>query len=344
MDTKLSAIVPNFNHGHSIGNTLRALVAQSVSPFEIVVVDDCSTDNSRDILMGLACEIPQLKLTFLDVNGGAINAMNTGLRLAKGDYVYFGAADDTVVPGLIETLLLLAHRHPTAAFASGEARVIDEDTGQESIRPPARPANTPSFFSPEETCAVFRKIDNWILTGAAIWRRDYLVAEGGFDPNLGAFADGFLVRKLAFKYGCCFTPYVGWNWHINSTGLSRSQAANVEKSNKALQDAIEAMGKDIAFPNWYLPLFERRWRFALGRLAVRETPINIDALKGITCVTSADRHLADLFSRFPLRVSRFLLMVWLTVRFQPMSLTRLARTNVARRFTRTSNIHSPSNV
>lgn len=85
-------------------------------------------------------------------------------------HVYFGAADDVVLPGLFAATLPLPRGAPGLAFACALAVVEDVDTGPRAFRPPAMPAFRPRTFSPTEVAGLFRRIDNWIPTDAAVPR------------------------------------------------------------------------------------------------------------------------------------------------------------------------------
>ena len=80
-------------------------------------------------------------------------------------------------------------------------------------------------------------------------------------------ADGYALRRLAFLHGCCFVPHTGLVWQVRASGLSRAQAADPTEALRALGVALERMRADPAFPSWYPAIFERRWHFALGRIA-----------------------------------------------------------------------------
>jgi glycosyltransferase involved in cell wall biosynthesis len=327
----ISAVIPNYNHGHLIHEAVAALARQVPAPDEIIVVDDASTDDSVSILGRLQKDIPNLRVVALAANGGAINALNRGLAESKGRYVYFGAADDVVLPGLFSAICEMLVRHPDAAFCSCECRVLERATGRVTYRPPIRPSGSAQFFSPEEVGAIHRSIDNWMLAGAALIRRDLVLAAGGFDPALGAFADGYLMRSLAFAHGCCFVPYTGLEWRVYAHGVSRGLAANPEASLRVLDKALEKMRDNPVFPAWYLPLFERRWRFSIARLAVLSTPINRPVLERVATFNAFNRAALALGCRLGGRAGRILLLSWLTARYRPMSVWGLVATWFARR-------------
>ena len=328
---RLSAILPNYNHGALIGTAIMALVAQVPPPDEILVVDDASTDDSLARLRAMASGIPALRVVALDINLGPIGALNRGLTEARGEYVYFGAADDRTLPGLFSHLLPLLEQNPSIAFASAEAIYADVEAGRMELRPPIRPADAPTVFSPAGVRALFQRMDNWILTGAAMIRRARLNEAGGFDPRLGALADGQVLRHLAFRYGAAFVPYIGLVWQISSGGASRSLASNPEKSLNVLDFALQRLRDDSVVPSWYPPLFECRWRFGLGRLAINAEPMNREVLKHVAARGAFGRAILGLAAAMGGRVGRVLALGWLVLRERPMNLWLLGCTAMQRR-------------
>lgn len=327
---RLSAVIPNYNHGKVIGEAIRALAAQVPAPDEILVVDDASQDDSLALLAGLAAEYPILRVIALQANGGAIAALNRGLMEARGDYVYFGAADDVTYPGLFAAMLGVLASHPQAAFACCEGAVQDLDTGTIGYRPPVRPAYAARFLSPEMVADSFRRIDNWILTGTAVVRRDLMIENSGFDPTFGAFADAYAMRRLALLHGCCFVPHLGMVWRINSKGLSRQQAGNPEASLAMLATALERMQADPAFPDWYPEVFARRWRFGVGRIAAEANPMNQKILTQVSARGPVGRAVLGAAAALGGRIGRLIVLGWLTLRERPTSLIGLAFTKLSR--------------
>jgi Glycosyltransferase like family 2 len=282
------------------------------------------------VLARLSADLPRLRVIALPRNGGAIAALNCGLAAARGTYVYFGASDDVTKPGLFTALLQMTERYPQAAFACAEAEVVDMDTGRVDRRPPVRPAHLARHFSRSEVAALFRRIDNWILTGAALVRRDLLIAAGGLDGRLGALADGYALRRLALQHGCCFVPVMGLTWRIRAAGLSRSQAADPTAMLETLETALAMMRSDAAFPAWYPALFERRLRFAVARLAVHSQPMNRAVLQRIGARGPAGRLVLAMAAALGGPAGRVMALGWLSLRERPTSLRGLLTTWLAR--------------
>ena len=102
---RLSIVMPNYNHGHIVGAALAAICQQTMPPFEVVVVDDGSTDDSVVRLRSLAADKPWLTVHRHPENRGVNAACNTGLGLVRGDFVLFSAADDCLSPEVVERIL-----------------------------------------------------------------------------------------------------------------------------------------------------------------------------------------------------------------------------------------------
>jgi glycosyltransferase involved in cell wall biosynthesis len=102
---KVSIVVPNYNHARFLRRRLDSILAQTFQDFELILLDDCSTDESRSILHEYASE-PRVRLEFNEVNSGsAFKQWNKGVRLAAGEYVWIAESDDYANPRFLERLV-----------------------------------------------------------------------------------------------------------------------------------------------------------------------------------------------------------------------------------------------
>jgi glycosyltransferase involved in cell wall biosynthesis len=310
---------------------IEALAAQVPCPDEILVIDDASTDESLAVLAALKRRHPSLRVIRHERNLGAIGALNRGLAEARGRYIYFGAADDQVLPGLFALGLSLLETHPGAAFACAECRIVDQAGADRGIRPLANPTARAAYVPAESVPRLLRRIDNWAHTSTAVLRREPVEAAGGLDPALGSFADGFLLRRLALRHGFCFAPRLVAQWTLRPGGLSRSQVGNPEIMKRLLKAFRQRFASDDEFPPWYPDLFERRLQFATAQTALRSIPFRRDVIDAVGTEGTLDRLAFRAALAVPGRVGRLLALAWLTLRKRPMSLIAVAHTALARR-------------
>lgn len=107
--TNTSVIIPVYNCEKYLSECLDSIIAQTVTDIEIICVDDCSTDNSLNILNEYAKKDSRIRVLALDKNGKQGRARNKALDIAKGEFVVFVDADDYLAPDAVEDLLLAAN-------------------------------------------------------------------------------------------------------------------------------------------------------------------------------------------------------------------------------------------
>ena len=329
---RLSAIVPNYNHGRSLARVIDALATQVPRPDEILIIDDASTDDSPALLPALAAQYPPVRVIRHPQNLGVVRTLNRGLAEARGQYVYLGAADDRVLPGLFAAGLALLEAHRGAAFACAECRLVDQAGHPRGIRPSVRPLPRAGYVPSSAVPRLLQRADNWAHTSTAVIRRDLMEAAGGLDPALGSFADGFLLRRLALRHGFCFAPRLVAEWTINPKGFYHSTVGNVESMLMLLDSSRQRFMRAPEFPPWYASLFERRLRYGAVRLALGLPTSGPGVIEAAAGGGAVDRAAIRTALAVPGRTGRALALAWVALRKRPVSVSALARTALARRF------------
>ena len=98
---KVSIITPCYNAAPYIETTIASIQQQTLSDWEMIIVDDGSTDNSVEVIQAIIAEDSRIKLIHKE-NGGSASARNIGLELAKGEFIQFLDADDTIAPDKLQ--------------------------------------------------------------------------------------------------------------------------------------------------------------------------------------------------------------------------------------------------
>lgn len=114
---KVSVIVPNYNHARFLRQRIDSILAQTFQDFELILLDDCSTDESRSILSSYAGD-PRVRIEFNNANSGStFKQWNKGVRLARGEYAWIAESDDYADPHFLERLVPLLNLSPQIVFA-----------------------------------------------------------------------------------------------------------------------------------------------------------------------------------------------------------------------------------
>lgn len=186
----VSVIIPAFNAADTIGQTLQSLQAQTFKGWEAIVVDDGSTDHTREIAMVFAEKDPRIRIVS-QTNGGESAARNKGISLASFDWLYFLDSDDWVFPTCLERL--------TEALAA-DATLDAVHCGWTSIAPDGSHIGNNSSLETGDLFNVFA-CRNIFPVHACMVRRSLVESVGCFDISFKICADWDLWQRVARARG-----------------------------------------------------------------------------------------------------------------------------------------------
>jgi glycosyltransferase involved in cell wall biosynthesis len=269
----LTVAMPNFNHARFIPESLQAVLDQSVRPVEVLFIDDASTDNSLEVVGSYARRDGVIRVIRNETNRGVNANMNRALAMARGDYFVGVACDDRVLPGFFEASLTLLARHPKAGLCSGLSRMMDGSGNDLGVQPSLVAAGEPSYLAPERTRQILGAYGNWMLGNTTVYRRDALLAAGGFRPALHSFSDNFAAQVLALRHGACYLPVPVGVWRRTGSTYSGRCRADARVRGETDRTALRLMRTEFRrlFPDGYDRVWEREMAFehARGELSRR---------------------------------------------------------------------------
>lgn len=123
----VSIIIPNYNHARYLKQRLDSVFQQSLSDFEVILLDDCSTDNSREILSAYQQRPQVTQVVFNESNTGSpFRQWAKGISLAKGNYIWIAETDDFSHPDFLKTLVRQLEADPQLVLAFSGSHWVDE--------------------------------------------------------------------------------------------------------------------------------------------------------------------------------------------------------------------------
>jgi glycosyltransferase involved in cell wall biosynthesis len=200
----MSIVVPNYNHGRLIGEALGAIAGQTAAPFEVIVVDDGSTDDSIARIRELAGDMP-LQLHRHPENRGVVAAMNTGLSLVRGDFVLFSAADDRLAKRTVELAAAAAAEFPATGIVFSDHAIMSADGSDIRVMPLDLPG-VRRHFSGRDFIALMRQSFFGFHVSSAWFNVELLRALGGFRAELRWHCDLFVTYAAACDRGATYVP------------------------------------------------------------------------------------------------------------------------------------------
>src|SRR5829696_6871232 len=207
----VSVVIPCYNQAHFLGEAIESVLAQSHPNFEIVVVDDGSTDDTSEV----ARRYPGVRLVRQE-NQGLSGARNAGLARSEGEYVVFLDADDRLLPEALETHLEHLEAHPECAFVSGPCRRITAD-GSPLPTPPRLHVEGDHYLVLLHRCYIWPP-------AVVMYRRAILETVGGFDTSLSPAADHVMYLRIARKFPVCSHEKVVAEYRQHGASMQRNPA------------------------------------------------------------------------------------------------------------------------
>ncbi len=125
MGPRVSICIPAYNHGPFIEAAIQSALAQSWSDLEIVVSDNRSTDNTRELVLAIAAVDARVRYEPTSEHIGMAENFNRCVALARGEYIKFVCSDDMLEPGSVEELVRALEKEG-AVLAAGARRFVDE--------------------------------------------------------------------------------------------------------------------------------------------------------------------------------------------------------------------------
>lgn len=131
----VSIITPSYNSALLIVPTIKSVISQSVGNWEMIIVDDCSSDNSVEVIQSFVERDPRIKLIQLSENSGAAVARNTAIEAAKGRYIAFLDSDDAWLPNKLEKQIafMQENNYPFTYAAYDKVNESDEVFGHVGV-------------------------------------------------------------------------------------------------------------------------------------------------------------------------------------------------------------------
>jgi glycosyltransferase involved in cell wall biosynthesis len=219
----VSVVIPCHNAGPYIRQAVSSILSQSFTDFELIIVDDASTDESLEVVRQFSDS--RIRLFENDVRSGISRTRNRGLEEARGQYIAVLDADDISHPERLEKQVLFLDRNPEFGMVGSRVRLMNHQSERlsEKWRLGAHPDAIPSIL-------LFK---NYFCHSAVMMRRDAIPPEG-YDPALSIGEDHDLWIKITRKRKALNLPLYLTSYRIHGGSVVQRNPGLMTESEKEI--------------------------------------------------------------------------------------------------------------
>lgn len=213
----VSVILTSFNYGRYLKNTIKSVVNQTFKDWELIIVDDCSTDNSADIIMEFADKDKRIKFIGNNENLGLTAAVKTGLLAASGEWAAFLESDDLWRNDYLEKKLAVAEKYPECGLIYNDVVFFDKNAPEAAKKYEQIIRKNRSWKFPKNMFYNFG-YENPILTMSSVMIKKNVLEGQSFNPPVDKLFDWYLyiLTAKATDFYYLNEPLTLWRQHPES--------------------------------------------------------------------------------------------------------------------------------
>lgn len=245
---KISVVLPTYNRANIIGKSIESVLNQTYQDLELIIVDDCSTDNTEEMVRTFNDE--RIRYHRLDQNCGVSNARNIGVALAENDLVALEDSDDIWFPTKLERQVQYWELHPEFSMIYCPYEMeIDKKL-----------LITPSGLLRDElegNILRYLLLRNSIGAPTVLFRKKAFMECGGFDPEYRSLEDWDFAIRFAKKNQIGFFDEVLVKASHSNGGISSGVGAYYESRCRLLANYRKEIIEEGLFDTVVLDIFNR---------------------------------------------------------------------------------------
>ncbi len=197
----VTVIMAAYNCEDYVAEAIESVIAQTYPHWELLCIDDCSTDSTRDVISRYADADERVRLLCNTRNMGAAATRNRGIEAARGEYIAILDADDVCMPDRLERSLVAFREHPEVGLVGSGARLIDGSGADKGVWQKHR-----------------------LVHSSVMMRTDVVRDIGGYDEFFRYGQDKDLYWRLSLRYRFLLLeePLVKYRWHGSQMSVDHS--------------------------------------------------------------------------------------------------------------------------
>lgn len=211
-EKKVSIVLPTYNGEKYLAQSIQSVLTQTYRNLEFVIVDDCSTDGTPEIIRRFAEEDSRVRVIRNETNQKLPRSLNVGFRQAGGDYLTWTSDDNYYDEDAIETMVSFLEENPPCGMLYCDMNYLCEEN---AIVLSNRVKPVQALYSGSNFGACF------------LYRKEAAEAAGEYDPDMFLVEDYDFVLRLSKHYQVCYLPVRKYTYRVHNSSLSATRTKEV---------------------------------------------------------------------------------------------------------------------
>lgn len=245
----VSVVIPSYNSAQYLPKTIASILAQDFDDFEIIIVDDKSTDNTKEVISGLVAE--NIHYYCLEKNhGGPSLARKIGIEKSRGVFIALCDSDDLFLPNRLRTAVTFLLKCPELGMVFTDEQKFDDRTGRVlgnfldgydifHALPKKEVGKNCFVITPDNafSCLFY---ENYIMPSGVTIRREIFKEIGTFDESLTNGDDRDMWFRVTRKYPIGFIDTIGFQYLVRASSISGRGPGLAKNRSRVLQKQQES--------------------------------------------------------------------------------------------------------
>lgn len=206
---KVSVIIPNYNHSQFLPQRIESVLNQTFQDFELILLDDCSPDNSREVLEQYKTNPKVSQIIFNTKNSGStFKQWKKGIGLTTGEYIWLAESDDYCEPNFLNDLVSILDSHPNVGIAYCQSRSVDQNNMPLNSWIKQTNIFSPNIWNNSFIANGHIAITNFLIhrniipnASAVVFRKSVYKSTSGIDTTMALNGDWLLwIKMLELSY------------------------------------------------------------------------------------------------------------------------------------------------
>ena len=276
----ISVVVVNFNHSKYLPRSIQAIINQKTLPYQLIISDDNSSDNSKDVINYYATKhnwiIPKINKVNLGVNGN----VNSSIDYINTKYCIFAAADDFLESDYIFRVHNLIKKNGDTGLVCSPTYQFSEAKGVEGFYGSTFISHKETCLNPNQFKITFLRHGSFFKGATSTFNMKIFRENGGYDIQIGSYADTFISYICGIEGGCIYDPKPGAYCQRFYSGYASSSMRSPEKIIEII-DGLKSKKQNIdelAYRKIITPIIQRYFYIFIKNLIYNKENNNSNKL------------------------------------------------------------------